>query len=158
MAFDSDWEWDSPEEDSFYSVDNLEDAGYEAPEEGPATARILDEEWASIMLQYGLQWNVHVEIFRILRLIGSLPKMATTIRKKNWFAPTIELVAWIVFKRQEGNFIDGLDRAHRRELVRNGDVKTKWYLFGGPVRFPRQIRMIYSLEDVRDRATFFTGF
>lgn len=124
-------------DDDFYSVDSsLEDAGYETPVAGPCSAHILEEEWRTTMQQYHMNTIDHCEEFQILKQISKLPKMAATIRSKGWFAPTLELVAWLVAKRQAACALDQLESKKRIRRFKEGRVRTKWYLFGGPVRLP----------------------
>lgn len=117
-------------------LDSLEDAGYESAEECSLFVPILIEEWAHYLAQEGLDPMLFPDILNNLCQIGSLPRMANTIRKKFWFRATVALVKWIVFKRLEAGDFGARDPDQRRELVRQGQLQTQWFLFGGPVSRP----------------------
>lgn len=130
---------DSESNDQFYDAPESLDSGYESAE--PSDGSIIpDDRWEVEILQMSEPsqnlGDRNGRVLQILRTIGHLPRMAATIQRKAWFVPTIELVLWLVRKRENSLAVDNLDRASRREQVRNGQIHAPWFLFGGPVSLP----------------------
>ena len=86
------------------------------------------EEWVQ---ECGDKYNhSHHETRVIIDEISVLPNMAKTIRTKKWYEQTVELVEWTV--------VQYLDAKTCREN-RTQQVESRWCLFGGKSRIPRNV-------------------
>ena len=109
---------------------------YESPEVFTENHRVTVDEWAHQLVDLNLtlspktQWKV----LEILDRIGQLPKMAGTIQRKNWYHATIALVKWSVDKFYDAKDIENMSLEDQKRTMKSGELTSKWFLFGGPVR------------------------